>query len=284
LQRMYPCLHTGLEGDDYYELGQKFFALLLDFDKAIVNMRKAASLPGSVQSTEPVLFNQEDLRQQRENESINKMGRGPVGKGFKGRVASGARCGPDSYLLPGGKGFKWRGKPFRSWKPMGKGGKPPWSQGGAKGGKASPGGTAPHSPASNANGASSNAGRGQSHRASPVQPSAPGTHSGPRNSASHGSTTVYNHRGPAGRVPGPSPPGQFFVCKNSSVGKFLGGYPPAMQTKNLSAMVEKMGTAHHLQSAQRGAEANLVNPPSFQKLGARIETWPRQKKYSRSTN
>ena len=82
LQRVYPCLHSCIEDPDGKELGQKFWALLMAFEKDLVNQRKLNSIPHTVPPSEPVLFSQEDLEVNRDHDNINKVG---FGKGYGDR-------------------------------------------------------------------------------------------------------------------------------------------------------------------------------------------------------
>ena len=112
LQRMFPCLHSEVESEEGQVLGQKFWALLLDFDKSLVNQRKAASLPNTVMGAEPVLFSTEDLKTEKQHIEINKMGSKGYGGPSGGTSAAGSPHCPPPYLFrPTGKGFK-----FKSWK------------------------------------------------------------------------------------------------------------------------------------------------------------------------
>jgi hypothetical protein len=87
LLRIYPVLHHGLQGkeskeeaadEEYQEdqvvLGQKFYCLMLDLENFILQERKKLSLPGSIPSTEPQLFTQDDLKINAEQQKINAAG------------------------------------------------------------------------------------------------------------------------------------------------------------------------------------------------------------------
>ena len=257
LQRMYPCLHSELESEEGQQLGQKFWGLLLDFDKSIVTQRKMQSIPTAVVPKGEVFFSQEDLKNTKEKENIDKMGKGWSGSssGFGGKstslsghnkfpfskkesFSSTVASQQETYcLLPSpGRGFK-----YRNWRSKGAGG---WQKGGGsykggRGGKSKGKGKCP--------GAASAASGGPTHRGGPPS-SSPSTHSGlgapPRQGA-----------GKWGR-PAPS------SCTTSTCARAPGNSPGG------SAQLKECGSATHRGGVKRGGDAHLPN-----QLQERLSWW-----------
>ena len=69
LQRVYPCLHAALQDEELAALGQQFWWLLLDMEKHVLECRREASIPGSLQQDNPV-FSADDLKVEKASASI----------------------------------------------------------------------------------------------------------------------------------------------------------------------------------------------------------------------
>lgn len=110
LMKVYVALHQGLDMGEPQELGQQFFALLLELEDWCLQRRKEGSLPGSVKKHEPQLFTPDDLKHSAEVERINRAGSTPF---FA--IRRPVSCFTTST---GYRGVKYRGKRKRLW--MGK--------------------------------------------------------------------------------------------------------------------------------------------------------------------
>ena len=129
LQRVYPCLHAGLQEEDLRGLGQQFWWLLMELEKFILEERKKQSIHESIPQ-ENQLFSQEDLKNEKAVSNVNRAG----APGMSPAVSS---DGPRFYFqTPSAyRGFKFKryiprwgkGRPFGSGQHNQYSVSPPWS-------------------------------------------------------------------------------------------------------------------------------------------------------------
>ncbi len=71
LMKIYAIIHINLNNnEEVQQLGQKYFALLLEAEKWVITKRKEASLPGAIIPQDPQLFTQEDLKIDNQNQKF----------------------------------------------------------------------------------------------------------------------------------------------------------------------------------------------------------------------
>lgn len=118
LQRIYPILHINLnDNEEAQQLGQKFFALLLEAEKWVITKRKEASLPGAIIPQDPQLFTQEDLKNDNQNQKFRPTGSSSITK-FSIREGMSHFPTNTGFTKPkyrGKGGFQGRGIGYRSY-------------------------------------------------------------------------------------------------------------------------------------------------------------------------